>query len=91
MEGLLGTHKDRYDKDWQKTLSNDDKLKILGKLDILEDLSNYLDCLREGYTRTLKINNVSDDGEIKEPTIERYSNKDLENLLSKPNVAEKEV
>ena len=64
--------RDRYFDDWEKNMNVDDKVKMLAKLDMLEDLANYIDMLREGYTRTLKINHVEDDGTIKEPKIEHF-------------------
>ena len=56
----------------EKNLSDETKMKMLAKLDMLEDLANYIDCLREGYTRTLKVNNVGDNGEINKVKIEKY-------------------
>ena len=64
--------RDQYSDDWETDLSKDDKIKMLAKLDMLSDLANYIDLLREGFTRTLKMNNVSDDGEIKEKKIEHF-------------------
>tara|TARA_R110002051_G_scaffold305314_1_gene375207 strand:+ start:976 stop:1248 length:273 start_codon:yes stop_codon:yes gene_type:complete len=61
MENVLNYLKpqqDKYSDEWDTNLKSEDKMKMLAKLDMLADLSNYIDCLREGYTRTLKINNV---------------------------------
>ena len=64
--------KDKYHDDWEMDLTKDDKVKMLARLDMLEDIANYVDLLREGYTRTLKMNQVDDDGEIKEKKIEHF-------------------
>ena len=64
--------KDKYHDDWDFDLTKDDKVKMLARLDMLEDIANYVDLLREGYTRTLKMNNVDDDGIIKEKKIEHF-------------------
>tara|TARA_R110000851_G_scaffold129149_1_gene261786 strand:+ start:406 stop:705 length:300 start_codon:yes stop_codon:yes gene_type:complete len=64
--------KDKYSDDWEMDLTKDDKVKMLARLDMLEDIANYVDLLREGYTRTLKMNQVDDDGEIKEKKIEHF-------------------
>ena len=57
----LKPQQDKYSDEWERDLEEPAKIKMLAKLDMLEDLSNYIDCLREGYTRTLKLNNVSDE------------------------------
>ena len=64
--------RDKYHDDWEFDLNKDDKVKMLAKLDMLQDLANYIDLLREGYTRTLKMNNVEDDGTIKEKKVEHF-------------------
>ena len=56
----------------ERNLTDEKKKSMLAKLEMLEDLANYIDCLREGYTRTLKINNVDNDGNIKSIKIEKY-------------------
>jgi hypothetical protein len=61
MENVLNYLKpqqDKYSDEWDTNMESEDKIKMLAKLDMLADLSNYIDCLREGYTRTLKMNNV---------------------------------
>jgi hypothetical protein len=73
MDNLMRVSKNNeYDKEWETGLSDDDKVKMLAKLDMLEDLAVYIDCLREGYTRTLKINNVGDDGDLPVVPIEKF-------------------
>ena len=57
------------------TLETDDKREALGRLKQLEDIQGYLDLLREGYTRLLKVNGVSDEGEIIEKKPERLLTK----------------
>jgi hypothetical protein len=69
---ILLSRKDEYEKEWETSLSDDDKVKMLAKLDMLEDLAVYIDCLREGYTRTLKINNVDNEGDIGVVPVEKY-------------------
>jgi hypothetical protein len=72
MENVLNylkPQRDKYTDEWERNLEEPDKLKMLARLDMLEDLSNYIDCLREGYTRTLKINNVSHKNEETEEEI----------------------
>ncbi len=64
--------KDLYYDKWEKSLDEPEKIKMLARLDMLEDLQNYITLLREGYTRTLKINNVEDDGTIKEVEVEKF-------------------
>ena len=58
--------KDLYENEWQHNLSDEEGEKILARLEQLKDLSNYIDCLREGYTRTLKINGYDNEGVKKE-------------------------
>ena len=52
---------DQYDGQWEK-LDNDKKKEILGKLKGLEELRDYIDLIRESYTRLLKVNGVNNDG-----------------------------
>jgi len=56
------------------TLDTDEKRETLGRLKELESLQSYIDLLREGYTRLLKVNNVDDDGTIKEVKTENLIN-----------------
>lgn len=56
------------------TLDTDEKRETLGRLKELESLQSYIDLLREGYTRLLKVNNVDDDGTIKEVKTETLIN-----------------
>ena len=63
---------DQFEGQWD-TLNSDEKKETLGKLKALEDLQNYIDLIREGYTRLLKVNGVNDDGTFEE--------KDPENLV----------
>lgn len=59
---------DQYNGEWE-TLDDDKKKEVLGKLKGLEELRDYIDLIRESYTRLLKVNGVKDDGtwETKEP------------------------
>ena len=57
------------------TLETNEKREALGRLKQLEDIQGYLDLLREGYTRLLKVNGVSDEGEIIEKKPERLLTK----------------
>ena len=59
---------DQFEGKWE-TLDDDNKKEVLGKLKGLEELMNYIDLVREGYTRLLKVNGVKPDGtwEEKEP------------------------
>lgn len=59
---------EQFEGQWE-TLDNDNKKEVLGKLKGLEELMNYIDLVREGYTRLLKVNGVKPDGtwEEKEP------------------------
>ena len=59
---------DQFENQWE-TLNDGEKTQTLGKLKALEELQNYIDLIREGYTRLLKINGVKEDGtwEDKEP------------------------
>lgn len=59
---------DQYDGEWE-TIDDDKKKEVLGKLKGLEELRDYIDLIRESYTRLLKVNGVKDDGtwETKEP------------------------
>ena len=52
---------DQYDGQWE-TLDDDKKKEVLGKLKGLEELRDYIDLIRESYTRLLKVNGVKDDG-----------------------------
>lgn len=61
--------KDLYENEWQHNLSDEEGEKILARLEQLKDLSNYIDCLREGYTRTLKINGYDNEGVKKEKKV----------------------
>tara|TARA_R110000765_G_scaffold273032_1_gene371703 strand:+ start:223 stop:477 length:255 start_codon:yes stop_codon:yes gene_type:complete len=78
--------KDLFENEWVNNLSNHEGEKILARLEQLKDLSNYIDCLREGYTRTLKINGYNNDGvkipKIKEelPTIPEKDEIDIKNI-----------
>ena len=64
---------EQFEGQWD-TLNSDEKKETLGKLKALEDLQNYIDLIREGYTRLLKVNGVNDDGTFEE--------KDPENLVT---------
>tara|TARA_R110000772_G_scaffold29429_2_gene73599 strand:+ start:223 stop:519 length:297 start_codon:yes stop_codon:yes gene_type:complete len=59
---------DQFEGQWE-TLDNDSKKEVLGKLKGLEELMDYINLVREGYTRLLKVNGVKPDGtwEEKEP------------------------
>ena len=77
--------KDLFENEWVNNLSNHEGEKILARLEQLKDLSNYIDCLREGYTRTLKINGYNNDGvKIKKkeelPTIPEKDEIDIKNI-----------
>ena len=86
MDSLI--KKDLFENEWVNNLSNHEGEKILARLEQLKDLSNYIDCLREGYTRTLKINGYNNDGvraaktKIKEelPTIPEKDEIDIKNI-----------
>ena len=52
---------DQFEGQWE-TLDNDNKKEVLGKLKGLEELRDYIDLVREGYTRLLKVNGVKEDG-----------------------------
>lgn len=52
---------DQFENQWEE-LNDGEKTETLGKLKALEDLQNYIDLVREGYTRLLKINGVKEDG-----------------------------
>lgn len=52
---------DQYNGEWE-TLDDDKKKEVLGKLKGLEELRDYIDLIRESYTRLLKVNGVKDDG-----------------------------
>tara|TARA_R110000744_G_scaffold319670_2_gene425958 strand:- start:427 stop:717 length:291 start_codon:yes stop_codon:yes gene_type:complete len=73
---------DQFEGKWE-TLDNDSKKEVLGKLKGLEELMNYIDLVREGYTRLLKVNGVKPDG--------TWEDKEPERLVSIPEVKEVKI
>ena len=61
---------DQFEGQWD-TLDDDNKKEVLGKLKGLEELRDYIDLVREGYTRLLKVNGVKEDGTWVEKEPER--------------------
>tara|TARA_R110002012_G_scaffold278705_1_gene466417 strand:+ start:403 stop:651 length:249 start_codon:yes stop_codon:yes gene_type:complete len=77
MEALLNHKKDEFPK-----LEEEQKTEVLGRLKMLEDLSNLVTNYRESYTRLLLVNNV-------EPTFENTSkDSDLPPLDKIPEIVD---
>ena len=81
----------RYKQDHFDKISLDEEKITFGKLKALEDLSNYIDCLREAYTKLLVVNGARDcetDDDLKE----RWKNvKGLDNELRDDDKSVKSV
>ena len=45
-------------------LNDDQKKEVLGRLKALEELSTYIDVIRESYTRELVVNGVQDEKDL---------------------------
>ena len=73
---------DQFEGKWD-TLDDDNKKEVLGKLKGLEELRDYIDLVREGYTRLLKVNGVKEDG--------TWEEKEPERLVTIPEVNEVKV
>jgi hypothetical protein len=52
-----------YESKWDMKMSNDDVEKIQGKLSLLEEMVEYMNVMRQSYTRLLMINGVAESGE----------------------------
>ena len=45
-------------------LNEDQKIEVMGRLKALEELSTYIDVIRESYTRELVVNGVQDEKDL---------------------------
>ena len=51
----------KYKKDeWEHLKEDCDKCVIVGRLEMLNDLTDYMDALKESYTRLLVVNDVDE-------------------------------
>ena len=81
----------KFKEDEFGQISVDEEKITFGKLKALEDLSNYIDCLREAYTKLLVVNGCRD-CETDEDLKERWRNvKGLDNNCSDDKQSVKSV
>jgi len=78
---------DLFKDDWER-LDDDKKKEVLGKLKGLEELRDYIDLVRESYTRLLKVNGVKNDGTWVEKEPEHLIDlNELENISESPEIS----
>ena len=70
-------------------LDNDKKIEYMGRLKALEELSTYVDIIRESLTRELVVNGVKSFDDIIENKLPEDLKRDINELLKDDSSSEK--
>ena len=65
-------------------LNDDQKKEVMGRLKALEELSTYIDVIRESYTRELVVNGVQDEKDLYASSSSEKSESDVEYRRASP-------